>query len=243
MINLRYPNITGGSPTEQMAQMRNYLHQLVDQLQWAMNDIDASRVVVTSASNASGGSSASEKPTVDSQTAFSAIKPLIIKSADIVNAYYDVINRRLEGEYVATSVFGEFKEKTTQDITETSEGIERTFTNIQQIESDIGDINFSLAEVNAHIKSGKVSTDENGLPIYGLEVGQKNIVDGQEVFNRYARFTSDRLSFYDKNGFEVAYISGYKLYITNAEVTGTLKLGGYLVETAYGLTFKWVGRG
>lgn len=243
MINLRYPNITGGNTTEQMAQMRNYLHQLVDQLQWAMNDIDASRVVVTTASNASGGTSASEKPTVDSQTAFASIKPLIIKSADIVNAYYEVINRRLEGEYVATSDFGTFKEKTAQDITETSDWIERNYTNIQQIESYIGDINFSLAEVNAHIRSGKVATDENGLPIYGLEIGQKNIVDGEEVFNRYARFTSDRLSFYDKNGFEVAYISGYKLYITNAEVTGTLKLGGYLVKTEYGLTFKWAGRG
>ena len=74
-------------------------------------------------------------------------------------------------------------------------------------------------------------------------VGQKNVIDGEEVFRKYARFTSDRLSFYDQNDVEVAYISDYKIHISHAEVTGTLKLGGYLVDTSNGLTFKWVGRG
>lgn len=36
-INIRYPNITAGSEREQMAQMRSYLHQLVDQLNYAFS--------------------------------------------------------------------------------------------------------------------------------------------------------------------------------------------------------------
>lgn len=31
---IRYPNITGKTPEEQIVQMRSYLHQLVDQLNW-----------------------------------------------------------------------------------------------------------------------------------------------------------------------------------------------------------------
>lgn len=38
-INIRYPNITAGSEKEQMAQMRSYLHQLVDQLNYAFSII------------------------------------------------------------------------------------------------------------------------------------------------------------------------------------------------------------
>jgi hypothetical protein len=98
-----------------------------------------------------------------------------------------------------------------------------------------------LVETYAHIKSGKLE-EKDGIGVYGIEVGQRNVVNGVESFNKFARFTSDRLSFYDKGGHEVAYISDYKLYITYAEVTGTLKLGGYLVDTTNGLTVKWEGR-
>lgn len=34
-MNIRYPNITAGSEREQIAQIRSWLHQLVDQLNYA----------------------------------------------------------------------------------------------------------------------------------------------------------------------------------------------------------------
>lgn len=34
--NIRYPNITGASVPEQIAQIRSYLHQLVDQLNFSL---------------------------------------------------------------------------------------------------------------------------------------------------------------------------------------------------------------
>ena len=115
-------------------------------------------------------------------------------------------------------------------------------SDIDKLKKSLDDLNYILVEVNANIKSGLIDYDDNGIPIYGLEIGQKNTINGVEVFNKFARFSAGRLSFYDNNGTEVAYISDYKLYITHAEVTGTLKLGGYLVDTSNGVTFKWVGR-
>ena len=117
------------------------------------------------------------------------------------------------------------------------------YSNLQEVITDIENINFKLLDVKAHIRSGLLYNDDKGIPIYGLEIGQKNIIDGVEVFNKYAQFTSDRLSFFDQNDIEVAYISDFKIHITNAEVTGSLKLGGYIIETTNGLAFKWVGRG
>ncbi len=239
MVDFRMPNITG-SETEQLAQIRSYLYQFIPQLQWALSQMDGSvgsaYVVKTETKTTE------QKESFNAEVAFSALKPLIIKSADIVQAYYEEISSRIVGSYVAESDFGTFVEKTEQEINQSSTDIDQIFRNMQGILTDIEDLNFILAEVNAYIKSGLLS-DDDGIPVYGLEIGQRNTIDGEEVFNKYARFTSDRLSFYDQNGMEVAYISDYKLYITNAEVTGTLKLGGFLVDTSKGLTIKWVGRG
>ena len=279
MFDIRLPQISPtASEKEQLSQVRSYLYQLAEQLQFGLQNIgteskESSVVVspITSRSLAQG----SQTP----EALFGSIKSLIIKSADIVDEYYEEINKKLVGQYVAQSDFGTFKEETSQDVFENSTYINRVFENTQKIETDVatsigtlsGDIaavdskvngvetsltseidglkseletlNYSMVEVTANIKSGLLDTDDNGIPIYGLEVGQKNIVNGVEAFNKYARFTAGRLSFYDQNGAEVAYISDYKLYITHAEVTGTLKLGGYLVDTTNGLTFKWVGRG
>lgn len=40
MTNIRYPNITGKTEAEQLAQMKSYLIQLVDQLNWALSVLE-----------------------------------------------------------------------------------------------------------------------------------------------------------------------------------------------------------
>lgn len=241
-IDIRLPNITATTEREQLAQVKSYLFQLAEQLQWALKNVDTSNntvVVTPTPKSLQPGASASAEAT------FGSIKALIIKSADIVNAYYDEINNRLSRTYIAKSDFGTFIQQNSQSITQNSTYIEQLFTNLQEIITDLENLNFTLAEVNAHIRSGHLYDDENSLPVYGLEIGQKNIVGGEEVFNKFARFTSDRLSFYDQNGSEVAYISDYKLYIGSVEITLSSKMGGFvdIVTADGGVLTKWVGRG
>lgn len=248
-LELRLPNITGASEREQLAQVKSYLYQLTEQLQWALNHLDtsaASNYVVqhqVRTVSAPQVAAMSEGGGFDAEVAFDALKPLIIKSADIVQAYYEEISTRLESLYVAQSDFGTFTESTEQTITQSSTDIEQAFTNIQQILTDIENLSFTLAEVNAHIKSGILYYDDEGIPVYGLEIGQKTTLDGEEVFNKYARFTSDRLSFYDHNGTEVAYISDFKLYITHVEIIGSVKGGGFRLDLSKGIRLKHIGRG
>ena len=304
MVNLRLPNINGATEQERLKQTQSYLYQLVEQLQFALNTLEGSQNTSTEAKSQMPVRVIQSSPIAtmsldrnrglsDDQATFQAIKPLIIKSADIINAYYEEINTRLESLYVAQSDFGTFVEQNTQTIEATATDVAQRFENVQSIfldevelidsdlqgvkasiETNIKDLtdevskfdpkikeakdaivsdidklkdslntlNEIVIEVNANIKSGLIDHDDNGIPIYGLEIGQKNTINGVEVFNKFARFSAGRLSFFDNNGTEVAYISDYKLYITHAEVTGTLKLGGYLVDTSNGVTFKWVGR-
>ena len=420
MINLQYPHIKGANERERLQYIERYLYQFVEQLQFALDTIEGSggtsspvasqmpvRVIQSSPvamMSLDGGLS-------DNQATFQAIKPLIIKSADIINAYYQEINRRLESIYVAQSDFGTFAEQTSQEIRETSTYTTQKFENVQvvisnldtnivsvrgdlqavgeevsytqrdikainenidaidsyvaeiggsvydldeeiktvgetvgaidsevknvktgvqaveqkaqtiegnvqtiatdvetldtsiadvdksvqavdknlwdldnkvkdakegidsslgKLSGDLGNLNsgvkdlkedvegdledikgllddvaHTLVEVNANIKSGLLYYDENEIPVYGLEIGQRNSINGVEVFNKFARFTSDRLSFYDQNDTEVAYVSDYKLYIRNVEITSSYKIGGYIdtVTADGGVITKWVGRG
>lgn len=276
-IDIRLPQIN--PKTEAEKQIASYLFQLAEQLQWALKNVDTSSntviVTPTPKSLLPGTQTA-----VTAEETFGLIKSLIIKSADIVTAYYEEINKKLIGEYVALSDFGTFAENTSQDVVENSTNINRTFNNVQEIKTgvdssleslsaeiggidskvdgvntnlskDISDLKSvlqtfktSLGEVTANIKSGLLYYD-NGIPVYGLEIGQINTIDGVEVFNKFARFTAERLTFYDQNGSEVAYISDYKLYISNVEITSSFKIGGYIdTVTADGAVItKWVGRG
>ena len=238
MIDIRLPNITAPTQAGQMLQMKSYLHQLVEQLNFALSNVESETAKVLETASATSTASKESDPL----TTFNSVKALIIKSADIVNAYYDQINVKLKGLYVAQSDFGTYVENTDNVIDATSTAVEQLFTNLQQVITDIESVEHTLIEVNAHIKSGLLYYDESGTPVYGLEIGQKTARDGVEVFNKYARFTSDKLSFYDSNDNEVAYVSDRKLYITIVEVTGSLIMGGFVdtVLADKSIVTKWV---
>lgn len=240
-VNLRFPNITANTEAGQLQQIQSYMHQLVEQLNWALSNVDGEITRVVQTATASNSSSSSNG--ADAIATFNDIKALIIKSADIVNAYYDEINTRLEGVYVAESDFGSFAQQTTADIKANSTNISTLYSNLQAIITDIDNLEHSVIEASAYINSGLLYYDGSGVPIYGLEIGQRNEIDGVEVFNKYARFTSDKLSFYDQNDNEVAYVSDRKLYITIVEVTGSFIMGGF-VDTVLedkSVVTKWVG--
>lgn len=446
-VDIRLPQFSG-TEKEQLSQIRSYLYQLAGQLQWALKNVDTSSTVIVQSlpKSLSPVETAGIK---ESEATFASIKSLIIKSAEIVDAYYDKINTKLKGLYVAQSDFGTFKEWTEQEIEQTSTSTTQKFENLQiiitnhdselssvsgeiesvkgdlqtigedisyaqnniininsnieelggyvaTVEGDVNDLDASLqttkqelhskvettkselasdissakseltgslnnakeelagsidnakselsgkvdgvdadlqstktdvngriddtngsvaglgaglndansrlAEVDedlqdtkavitesiqgvqdkvtgvnalledakaqlkgslddlaanvsglkatiigvtAYVKSGLLYYTDSGIPVYGLEIGQsvRDEVAGTEVFNKYARFTSEKLSFFDSNGIEVAYISDKKLFIKMAEITVSLKIGGLisLVMPNGDVVEKWVG--
>lgn len=151
------------------------------------------------------------------------------------------LETNLKGRYVAQGDFGTFAEDTNARIKANAEAIDQKYEDIQSLRSEVDEVAGAVVAVNANIRTGLLYYD-NGTPVYGVEVGQRTQLNGTEVFNKYARFISNRLSFYDQGGNEVSYISDYKLYITNAVVTGNLQVGGYMLDTGKGLGFKWIGR-
>ena len=241
MINIRLPNITANTEQGQLLQVKSYLNQLVQELNWALTSIETGSNTQVAKKDASGNAVTKE----EMATTFNELKSLIIKSSATVTAYSEAVEERYRSMYVAQSDFGTYKEEASQTITKNSKNIESFYEDMQEIITDLETLEHSLIEVNANIKSGLLYYDDSGVPMYGVEVGQRTSIDGVEVFDKFARFTSDRLSFYDRNDNEVAYISDYKLYITHVEIRGSLKEGGYkdIIAADGGIVTKWVGIG
>lgn len=248
-FNIRIPNITATSTTEQIRQVHSYLYQVVEQLNWALNNINTADDSANTSVNASANSDPETSQEETSLNTFNGIKGLIIKSADIVNAYYEEIDNllKLSGEYVAEASFPEgsatFVQNTTNTLKATSDSLVQYYDNMQKVLSEIESLNNQLIDVSAYIKSGLLDYEDDGTPIYGLEIGQKTEKNGVETFNQYARFIANRLSFFDSNGYEAAYISDKKLFIDNVEINISFTMGGFVdsVLLDKSIVTKWIG--
>lgn len=226
------------SPNAGEQELRRYLFRLAFQLQNALDRLESGQAAQEQGLKSTAARlEAGETP----EESFQKIKSLIIRSADIVEAYSQELQHRLAGEYVAVSEFGSYREATDAVLEATSREITQTYENLQTLESEYAGLEKTVVAVQAAIKTGLLYYEGDGTPVYGMEIGQREEIDGVESFRKFARFTADRLSFYDAVGVEVAYISDYRLHITHARITGSLALGQYRVDAGDGLVFKWMG--
>ena len=241
-IDIRLPNINATTTEGQMSQMQSYIHQLVQQLNWAFSAVTEAQSGNTS--NIVIEKQSEEISPKEAENTFNSIKALIIKSADIVKAYEQTMKTSYNGEYVAVSDFGTYMEDTTRDIEDNSKYTKEVYTRVETITNESGDGRLDAVEsdvetTNAYIKRGLLGYHERlEKDVYGIAVGQTND-DG--AYKKYAWFISEGLWLFDENGNEVAYVTQNKLHITNAEFLGTVQFGKYKVDTTDGLAFTWVG--
>ena len=237
MTGIRQPNITAATDREQLLQMRSYLYQLSQELQFALGTVEKQILNVHDTAAKAERKLSRVSDVQNPKAQFSSLKALIIKSADIVNAYYEEISRKLSGEYVAQSDYGTFRQETRQEIRENSQEITRAFSNMQVIEDTLAELNGAVTQVNAWIKTGKLGEYQDSVPIYGVEIGQQTEKNGLVVFQKFARLLADRLSFFDQNGNEVSFIGDETMHITKAEISSLaagdasmqqLRMGEYL---------------
>lgn len=240
---IRYPNINGND-AQKLEQMKRYLHQLADDLNFQLKD-NANTARTNYASSVDSSAKAVKKN--DPVSNFNDIKALIIKSADIVQAYYAAITKLIDENnlYVAESDFGTFKEETEHTLYADGTGLTQQVSSIQTIFDENGNILDSRI-CDGYINSGILYYDENANAVIGLEIGQRNTnVDGETVFHQFARFTANKMSFFDSNGNEVAYISDRRLYIPEAHIQSQLAMGHFvdIVKPNGGIITKYVKGG
>lgn len=240
MIDIRVPATLSADPRQAMEETRRFLFQLCEQLNKGLADFEKQQTRAMSALQMQTADIAQKAKT---ESRWNEIKTLIIKSADIVSAFTEEISRTIAGSYVAKSEFGTYQDEIANRIDLAPDSITSRITSLETINSEwVTDID-TVREMEGTIKAGVLYTDGQGNRIVGVEVGERIFDDGgNETFNKFARFTSDRLSFYDAGGNEAAYLSDERLYINDARILDSLKIGGYSIDPTDGLAFRWVGR-
>lgn len=252
MTEIRLPHITGVTEKEQLMQIKSYLYQLTGQLNFALkavNNGDGNSQQITLAREESVTDKATEQE--NELKTFIELKNLIIKSADVVEKFQEVIREELEGKYVAESDFGKYQEDTAALLEETSENSTEYYESVKQLITN----KYELRKDGCYIKTGWLDDDNT---IAGFEVGQYTEQveldeDGKEVVKykdeASARFTTNEIAFFDKNSVDgqrvkLAWFSKSVMYIANAQIEDTLTLGGYVIEDTEtnGIVFKWKGR-
>lgn len=241
-MEFRLPNITGTNEIERSRQIEKYLFQLSRDLNFALKSVKASETEYRQSSQ--GGDEKGSQTSTNEETpmeTFAKVKRLIIKSADIVNAYYEVINKKLEGIYVAESDFGTFKQETEANFQATSTSITQQYISIQEIEDAVNNLN-ELRKDHCYIRTGWLDDNQT---IAGVEIGKYSETEnGSDV--GFARFTTDELAFYDGQGTEeankLAWFSKYRSYFRNVKLIGNVEFdNGYMIDQSDGLAFRWAG--
>ncbi|MBE6795854.1 MAG: hypothetical protein E7533_04650 [Ruminococcaceae bacterium] len=149
----------------------------------------------------------------------------------------DSILSQVEKNFTTRSDAEKLEERVVSRIIQDEENITESFSqSLKALQDDIssvgGEVSTFVSELDVYIRRGKLSED-----VFGIEIGRSD--SGIK-----ARFTNDRLSFY-QGASEVAYISGSNLYITRAQVLDYLKIGnstdGFFTFdiTSNGLEVRW----
>ncbi len=210
-VEIRPPELMGGTEAEQLRKIQSYLYILAEQLQFAFDGVSKEQEAVQTQV-----SQAAEKK--EDGRSFSAIKALILRSSEITAALEERMEKTFNGLYVAKSQFGDFEQRTQQKIEASSQELRQEFSNFQKLETDVEQLRETLLEVSASIRTGLLDYRDTGEPVYGVEIGQQERQDGVVCFRKFARLTAEKLSFYDQNEVEVAYVSDRRLYVTGATV-------------------------
>lgn len=178
-VQIKTPNITGGTDREKLVQIQSYLYQMARQLQWAFDTVEfGNQITVTT--NANTGGKGKAPAAADPLKTFAGLKSLIIKSADIVDAYYDEINNRLKGVYVAQSDFGTYAQETDLEIKGNSESINQLYSNNQTIVTRVDGLTTDTESLSGRVDGLASDTGSLSGRVDGLNDETKNIAESVE---------------------------------------------------------------
>ena len=257
MTGIRLPNISASADMQtQMAQMRSYMYQMVEQLNWALSAMDGGAQAQEQQLPGQTTVPASDnKKEDDTNQRMANLRDLIIKSADVVRQEMDRLATELKGNYVAQSEFGDYLERISQRIEADPSQLSQYFKFASDIRADVDRVGVDFAsyktDVEGYIRQGIVGYDGT-VPIIGIAIGQdirtsqtgveteQGVYDVIDKSSNMSVWTTEKLSFYI-GGQETAYFSNGKLTVAQIAADRITGAGEWDVSFTSGVKFKWIG--
>ena len=217
--------VRAGSTEQQLFVIRSYLCELSDRLQLALWNIGEEALspalqekLSRMAQDAKEAGDRITRQEAQAQKEFRDLMNRLVETAQEVTLSFETSLREQEDRITASAIakeLGILEETLSSNVTQTASDLTASF---QQIAAITAQEAVEKQAINAYFR---FSPD-------GLMIGRsvQTLVDGEwvETMPFATCLQSDRLSFLD-GGAEVAYISHSQLYITQAQVTGTMTYG------------------
>ena len=235
---IRVPDLPEGDypGNEAISEIKSYLIRLDRRLRLIFDGLGTSEGLAGSETLSTGRAEVTSSDIRD-------LKAEIIRTANEIKLTRDVINLKLQNDYVAKSDIGEYTETAIQNIEIDGKGVTQYFNEISALVSRMGSaenaisgntesvdaLGVSVTQLQAYIRTGKLADG-----VYGIEIG--NFGDG--VNSPYkVRLSDNRLAFYIGNA-EVAYFSDQAMYISDAAVLSSLTIGNTVLKSDEGLVIS-----
>lgn len=258
VFQIDFPAIMSGnlSQAQELQQMKSYLYQLHECLQYAFSSIDESNMTEAARNDLAASRTAAvkiremtESEQAEMERIARGLRAEIVASADTVASdtkkYMDDLAtgqlNTIATMYVAKTsgdeddTVAELKEFVSKSITDTSQEWTARFQDITEITKAVGE------ELKTYQE--KLATYIR-LDINGITIGKEN---GEEAVPYTVVIDNEKMSF-QYMGHEVAYMQYNKLYVTSAEFMDRISIGsaangGYFdfITTSTGMGLKWRG--
>lgn len=256
VFQIDFPAIMSGnlSQAQELQQMKSYLYQLHECLQYAFNNIDGSNMTEEARSALAASRTAavkirefSESEREDMERIVRGLRAEIVASADSVasstRVYVDELAtgqmNTIATMYVAKTsgdeddTVAELKEFVAKSIVDSSSEWTARFERMTElVESASGELQSYKEELATYIR----------MDINGITIGKEN---GEEAVPYTVVIDNEKMSF-QYMGHEVAYMKYNKLYVTSAEFLDRISIGSVVnggffdfITTATGMGLKW----
>ncbi len=234
---------TANANSTDAKKLQSYLYQLTEQLRYVLSNIDSDNMSSTYNSGISSTVAEITSLTESEAAHFEELKEQIVSTATKImhdtESSITVANDNLKTEvtesYVAANetIQATLSQLISSELSQTSRALEISLTQISAIAEQTAD---ALANYTSETETWFRFTEE------GLELGKS---ENGETVPYTIRIDNECLSFLHY-GQQVAYLQYNRLYISAAEISDRLSIGGSdgegyydFVTTATGLGIKW----
>lgn len=160
-VNIRYPNITGLSEKEQLAQIKSYLHQLVEQLNYALQTLGT--VGEASTYEAQGGG-----------VSYYELQSMIIDATNKLKNKYERLYNRLENDYVGNDEYQTLVDdlEALQGDHVSKEAFDAVVKDLETLEKSLPETYLATSEFEAYKESVSEAIAAVSVPAFYTELAR-----------------------------------------------------------------------
>ncbi len=249
------PPILSGSTADQVKQLRDYLVRIVRQLPEGGDNAAVEKAVQQAVQKTEKAAAALNS---SARAQAGTLRDLIVKAADEVYQYVDILEQSLSQIYVAQSDFGAYAETVETQITQTARETVESYNygaSIQAVADSVGSLASALTELNGEIRRGVIEDPDTHQDVLGIAISQNlaftsaTVTEDGLVYHRledgqtFGLYTSAGWQFWI-GGVKVGWFTSDNsmLHVKNIMAEETLRIGtDWLISESGGFGLRYVG--